>query len=87
MAKFANMYLGQLGQLISDVEIAMYKIMHAANVNCVCIEKDDVKYNIKMGPSPETNQVRAVFINGIPVLKTNVHHALAALESLEENYE
>lgn len=87
MTKFANMYLGQLGQLIGDVEIAMYKIMHAANVNCVSIEKDDVKYDIKIGPSIETNQVRAVFIDGIPVLKTNVHNALAALEALEETYD
>jgi len=84
MAKFANMYNGYLGNLLGDVEIAMYKEMRSRNINSINLDWHGITYEIKIAPSPDTNQIKAVFVDGIPVLRSNIHHVLGALEALED---
>ena len=85
MSNFANKLFETLGNLLGDVELSMFKVMHNLGVREIIVWNKDQSYVVKTGPSPETNQVRAVFVNGTPVLQSNVHDALNALEALE-NY-
>lgn len=84
MSSLANYYLGQLGSLLGDVELAMYKHMRSKDINYIRVNKNGISYVIKIGPSKETGQLRAVFINDKPILMSDIHHVLAAFEAMEE---
>ena len=85
MSSLANYYLGQLGSLLGDVELAMYKHMRSKDIKYTRVNRNGISYDIKTGPSKETGQVRAVFVDDKPVLRSNIHHVLAAFEALEED--
>lgn len=87
MSSLANYYLGQLGSLLGDVELAMYKHMRSKDINYIRVNKNGISYDIKIGPSEETSQVRAVFVDDKPVLMSNIHHVLCAFEAMEEEDE
>jgi hypothetical protein len=78
------MYLGQLGDLLGNAEVTMYKHMKSSGLKSTTVEKNGIKYTLRIGPSPDTNQVMAVFIDELPVLRSNIHHVLSALEALED---
>jgi len=84
MSSLANYYLGQLGSLLGDVELAMYKHMRSKDINYIRVNKNGISYVIKIGPSEETGQERAVIINDKPVLMSDIHHVLCAFEAMEE---
>lgn len=85
MSSLANYYLGQLGSLLGDVELAMYKHMRSRNITYTRVNRNGISYDIKIEPSKETGQERAVFVDDKPVLRSNIHHVLAAFEALEED--
>jgi hypothetical protein len=85
MSSLANYYLGQLGSLLGDVELAMYKHLRSRNITYTRVNRNGITYDIKTGPSKETGQERAVFVDDKPVLRSNIHHVLAAFEALEED--
>ena len=84
MAKYAHMYLGMLGDLLGNAETEMYKQMTSSGLKSTTVEKDGHKYTLRIGPSPDTGQPMAVFIDEVPALRKDIHHVLAALEALEE---
>ena len=87
MVTIANKYFGELGTLIGNVEVSIYKILKNQDLKRTAVTgaRGDV-YNIKLGPSKETHQGMAVFVNGTPAMRCNVHELLDALEGLEKEY-
>lgn len=85
MSSLANYYLGQLGSLLGDVELAMYKHMRSKDIKYTRVNRNGISYDIKTGPSKETGQVLAVFVDDKPVLRSNIHHVLAAFEAMEDD--
>ena len=86
MSNFAHIDLGRLGELIGDVEVHLYKAMKERNLKETTVtNRSGVKINIKIGASPDTNQLMAVFVQDLPAVKSNVHVLLDALESLEND--
>ena len=85
MSSLANYYLGQLGSLLGDVELAMYKHMRSKDIKYTRVNRNGISYDIKIEPSKETGQERAVFVDDMPVLRSNIHHVLAAFEAMEDD--
>ena len=86
MSNFAHIDLGRLGELIGDVEVHLYKAMKERNLKETTVtNRDGVDITIRVAPSPDTNQAKAVFVQNVPAVKCNVHVLIDALESLENN--
>ena len=87
MTKFANKYFGQVGEILGNAELDMYRILKRQEQKSIHLQHAGCSYDIEIGRSRETNQMKAVFVNGTPALRCNVHEVLNALEALEEYYE
>lgn len=86
MVKFAHLDLGRLGELIGDVEVHLYKVMKERGLKDTMVKNaKGAEVHLRIGPSPDTNQGLAVFVDEVPAAKCNVHVLVDALESLEND--
>lgn len=83
MANIANILLGQLGKLLGDAEVSLYKLLKKSGKDNITVDE----YTIRIGHSESTNQIKAVFVNEVPVLKADINIVLNALEALENSLE
>ena len=79
MSKTARQFLGELGTMKGDVEVAIFKRLRDRGVTST--ECNGTLIEVKS--SAETNQVRAVFIDGTPAMRCHVERLVDVLEDLE----
>lgn len=85
MVNFAKSYIEKIGTMQGDVEVLMYKLMKSSGLTNTTVRDDSGTYNLKIAPSPETAQIRAVFVNDIPAMRTPVETLVNALGALENS--
>lgn len=71
-----------------DVEVLMYKLMKSSGLKDTTVSDETGTYRLSIAPSPETAQIRAVFVNNVPAMRTPVEtlvNALGALENTIDN--